>query len=330
MKKVLLVGYSFHGYLERMSNEMKKHGYQTVLLTHDQIFAYAPFRLTVPLYYIYRCIYYSTLWSKCLNSRVYSLFSFLLSDYFYRYLMNRIPNQEFDLALFVGSRELSPKSIEKLKKNRSLGKVVLYKWDANDRFNLDKLHKYFDDVYSFQISDSVNGVKFLPNYHFVEPNVDWNRNAKYSVTAVSKFDPSRYQILSKYLADSCFKESDCFIYFQSNNASDLNHNNVFSKPLPHTSVLSHYAETKFVFDFVQKNQTGMSQRVLEALASGASVITENADALTLFADSGRVFSLEDKILAVDSNLKANANLNKYIERCYCINWISYIIEQAKQ
>lgn len=319
MKKILIIGYEFHGYLDRLTTKLNDSGYIVDCITHRQIFEYYPIFLRKAAYISYRLL--CRLLSKSsFSPKLYSLFCSKFQTSFIKKIVSQLSSVQFDLVLIVGTHELDTLGVELLKDKISAQKWALYKWDAENRYSLQHIHSYFDAVFSFQLSDSIDGVHFLPNFHFVEPDKNIHVNRDIDLTAVSIFDKARYKELSDFY--NRLKPKEYRISFVSN--KQLNLPFTTNERVDHQRLLSYYKKSKLVYDFSPKNQSGMSQRVLEALASGCNVVTQNKDALTLFGRSGRVFSPDSFFSTIDSVSITSESIDSLAEQCYCVNWFEEI------
>lgn len=326
MKKLLIVGYDFHGYIDKLKNTLDDD-YEIDLVIHGQIFDYISKPFSRLSYLMYRFLFMQPF--TVVSKHAYSIFVFCFSKSFsasFLSSLNTLKKNHYDAVIFVGTRELTPSLVAKVRNRLSSDKWVLYKWDSESRFSLKHLHSSFDSVYSFQHEDCLeSGVSYLPNFHCIQSN-DSLPEKKYLVSAVSLYSYERYELFMNYLRENNIDIGKVRAHFYSHRTDLVEKSDfIFPYPLGHDEVVSIYKSSRRVFDFTQPNQSGMSQRVLEALASGALVITSNKDAIRYFSKVGLVYDYSTPFSNEMTDTLISRN-DRLVNLCYGPNWINYILE----
>ncbi|MFS1510728.1 MULTISPECIES: hypothetical protein [unclassified Vibrio] len=322
-KKVLIIGYDFHGYIHELKSAIDDD-YECEVVIHKQIFDYVAEPVSRISYIIYRILFMQPL--NFISKHSYSIFTFCFSKSFSTFFLSSLKllkKNRYDVVIFVGSREFTPALIREVKKSIDSDRWVLYKWDSESRFSLKYLHSSFDSVFSFQRKDCIEpDVSYLPNFH----NIKYNARTiekEYLVSAVCLYSKERYELFMNYLTENKIDRRKVKAHFYSIKGEKGDF--IYSYKLNHEEVVDMYKVSQSVFDFSQPSQPGMSQRVLEAMASGAIVITNNQDALANFSKCGLVQKYSTPFSDVLTNTPVDDE-NKLVALCFGPNWINKIIE----
>ena len=91
-----------------------------------------------------------------------------------RYFSNEIKpligKNQYDYVLLIGGMTfaLTEKMMEEIRKSQSKAKFMMYQWDSEKNLPYStKIHKYFDELYTFDRIDSISmdKYKFLPLFY---------------------------------------------------------------------------------------------------------------------------------------------------------------------
>jgi glycosyltransferase involved in cell wall biosynthesis len=285
MKNILIIGYEFHGYNKELAQRVSTE-FNVDLIEHRQVFEYLTFGRTIYLMY---AAMLKVIRMGLIRRKLYRFIVAMYDSQFLKFLLEKITRYDYDVVLIVGTRELSGRTLKELKNTVCSKRWVLFKWDAESRFELKHIHHHFDKVYSFQRSDAKEGVDYLPNFHFIQPNEVETKSI--DIVAISIFDKHRYETYMDFLQNNPTELH--FSRFISSKCNNLHSPYVVNEKVAREEVIGLYKKSKYVFDFSPKGQSGMSQRVLEALACGCIVITDNEDALSNFHHTGQVIRPSD-------------------------------------
>lgn len=193
---------------------------------------------------------------------------------------------EIDIVFIIKGSYLTDSHLKELKRIHSKAKFVLYLWDSIENIkNSDVLLRHIKDVYSFDSEDCRKyGFKLRPLFYIFTqtPSV-----YKYDVSFVGNPHSERKKMIKK-LRDYCIKHSisykfvlpvgyteylkACFFnrgYYSS--CQDI----ITQKPIPYKKYLEITKTSRVIIDLHHPNQSGLTIRTIEALASGSKVITTN-------------------------------------------------------
>ena len=315
MIRLLLIGPNFNGYLERLESEASK------LVDVDR---YITPQFGTDFNYLLKLLFlgYRILTKIFGEKNLSFLFSYIKSLHTEKFnVSEKIINSRYDAVLMIGGREYSENGLRALKKIIHGDKWILYKWDSEDRFSLKNLHKYFDEVYTFQRADAVGGVKYLPNYHFYKPQKQLITSTQF-LCAIGIFSEARIRDFRRILR--VYPRAFVFAWFyQKKSGGEIFTNN---ERLTMEDKDQAYQNASIIIDFSQRSQTGMSNRILEGLALGKDVITNNADALQLFPSEALDIGCEKlEYRIIPWKLAVESSSYSLVKQCYASNWIRTIL-----
>lgn len=205
---------------------------------------------------------------------------------YYKKMTKRIEN--IDIVLVIKGSTLHEKSIEYLR-NKYKCKFILYQWDSiiiNPE--ADKIAESFDEVYTFDIKDSIErGWKYRPLF-FDHRKVYKNMDKKYAISCICTLHSNRARNI-KYLinfAQNNNMEYFCYLYInrlvylrqrylKKNSVFDVDYSMLQFKTLTSEEVNHIYNTSKCVFDYKSPFQTGLTMRSIEAIGNGCKLITNN-------------------------------------------------------
>ena len=133
MKNVLMIAPQFYGYETAIINHLEKIGYNVVFVNPniDEI--------NIPLKIIYKYI---------------KRFNFLIDKLYYALKVKNVRNQ-VDEVFVIYTHYITESIMEKIKKEYSLCRYILYFWDSVDNNPTSLLlTKYFDKILTFDPRDS--------------------------------------------------------------------------------------------------------------------------------------------------------------------------------
>ena len=245
----------------------------------------------------------------------------------------------YDL-LFVIKGETFPIEVIKILKSRNPHLYsVLYQWDSVRNFNYLHLIPFFDKTMSFDKSDSE---KFNIGYYllFYTEDVFAIRNKvvpkKYDLLLVSTYLPERIDYI-RDLIEFSKKNNLRFYYYlyitryqhlrllfkQRVSGLQIHH-----KPMSKEQLVKLYAMSNVIVDVSNKNQTGLSMRVIEMLGAGKKLLTTNQNLPICIDIQSEQYRLFTRVEDIDLNFVRNSDnisFNEY-RNLFINNWVDYIIE----
>lgn len=206
-------------------------------------------------------------------------------------------NEKYDLLLCIDGTSFHPFLLQHLKGNNPQIKASLYLWDTNKYYDFFKYNKCFDKVQTFDLDDAIEeGVNLLPSY-WCPSKV---QNSKYKLLMVGSDHDDRIDIVTKIYNQLQDTGLSAYIRIIINEPKRTDGLCIFSKrreknymrrlsefetkkKLPFTSVQSVPIEeivylidsSDCILDTDKPIQTGVTQRVIWALARGKKVISTN-------------------------------------------------------
>lgn len=219
-----------------------------------------------------------------------------------KFYMNKLDSFDciFDY-FFIISREFSKDFIEELKRRMPNIKVILFIWDKLEYTPFHESYKCFDYIFSFDKVDTKNhNFLFRPSFYldsFREKLIPFH-NREYDFYYIGQLrEKKRLLFLEKFYA--YFKEKDMKFFMKIFN--DLKDKSIFvpnelllTKKISYSENMQKIKNSKVVLDISYKQQTGLTLRCFEALATETKIITDNADILNYdFYNSNNIFYLKD-------------------------------------
>lgn len=180
-------------------------------------------------------------------------------------------SEKYDLFLCINGVSFHPYLLYHLKSVNPLIKSSLYVWDPASYYDFFRYKECFDKVYTFDLADHVRyGVGYLPSYWFKTPE----RPIKYQLSMIGSDHDDRLEVVSKLyrqikelgltsLLKVVTRKHDVTVPYMTNHIFTLD------------EVARIIDESECVLDIDKPIQTGITQRVIWALARGKKVMTTN-------------------------------------------------------
>lgn len=264
-KRILLISTDFFNYHQLIQKELESQGWQVTYLNDRPS---------------------GNTFLKILIRKVRFLIEWYL-NYFYS---KKIENLGvFDHVLIIKGEGITPKIINKIKKNHCRGKIYLYLWDGikNSVGALENA-KVVDKTLTFDSDDSEK-FKFdlLPLFYVSKSSEKNVRPQKWNVSFVGSIHGDRLKVIQavkKYLNNN--SEFFIFVYFPSRllfHVSKLldasfqyfNQNELSLKSIAKSQADDIFNQSVAVLDIHHAHQTGLTMRTLEVLSLGKKLITTN-------------------------------------------------------
>ena len=219
-----------------------------------------------------------------------------------RYFSNEIKpligKNQYDYVLLIGGMTfaLTEKMMEEIRKSQSKAKFMMYQWDSEKNLPYStKIHKYFDELYTFDRIDSISmdKYKFLPLFynHIYETIGKMKKSAyKYDCMYVGTAHPQKYYDINRMARGLKSVMPNQFIYhympsalkyvyqkvksplFRKAKWSEFKHEKVASKEL-----MEIFSDSKCILDAPQAGQVGLTIRTIECLGAKRKLVTTNSD-----------------------------------------------------
>lgn len=218
---------------------------------------------------------------------------------------NDLLNKCFDVFFCINGTSLHPYFIDKIIKKNSYIHKSLYLWDTNKCYDFENNITYFDKVYTFDKRDAETlGVNYLP-FYYVESS---NHSAKinYDAFCIGSLHDNRLGILDsiskqmdtmnlsyifkvviipienniinriKYLF-VCLFESESKRMEMKYRMGMIQHKLLSTEYYPIQEFNKLMDQSKVIIDTDREAQSGLTPRLVWALANGKTVITTNSN-----------------------------------------------------
>lgn len=339
--KILLVAETYLDLYVPILEEFKKQGHNVVFIAGDTLPSDTHRIEMNPINrcykYVYNCVFdiYKKYWEK-------------------KFIDIKELNQRFDYYIDIQGVTFCPYLLNKLKSINPKIKSTLYIWDSSKIYDYFRNAKYFDKVLTFDFDDSkkYNYAIFLPIY-WTPVNSIRAINCDLSIVGTDHDDRLRIVELLAKQAHTAGLKVDFRIYvkkpaFSSNPIIALWRKNsqkwkkiynayykniespyVITKKISVTEVQEIMLSSRCILDTDIEKQTGVTPRLLWALAIGKKVITTNKDIVKMPFYNPEQIKIIDRvhpILDVDFVKEEKHFIQQpLIESLRIDKWINYLL-----
>lgn len=264
-KNILILGYNFFGYENEILKELsKKYNVKYVNLENN---------------FLERT--YSYILKKTIGNEKRNLFIIKL----WNKKINKIIKNEFniDILFVLGIFNLKKENFIFLDKTYNIKNKKLYLWDTIQRIeNFYEYRKYFNEIYSFDKKDC-DTFQLIYRPTFFSKRLERLENIKniYKFSFVGAHSLKRENFLKKILDQNSknnfvYLYLDFFMYIKKyifDIKYKLNNFKFFKISKEKYNLIM--SQSEIIIDLLQFNQTGVTQRSLDALYLKKKIITDN-------------------------------------------------------
>lgn len=232
-------------------------------------------------------------------------------------ILEQTKNTRFDYLFVIRGYMLPVEFLIEFKRLHPHTKLIMYQWDSNTGNRFDHLLPYFDKAYSFDFEDcnTFSLLEYLPLFfsNDIRNAIDDKSKSEYDFFFMGWFFPERYRAVVKfrdYVEAKGFRIK-AFLYMPWTSyfkkvllGHKLDKSIISLKPMSRIDYLNFLRLSRVMVDVSSPNQTGLSMRVIEALASQTRVLTNNQKIKedTEIYDISRVFFFDEKEPYVEPSL----------------------------
>jgi hypothetical protein len=325
-KNFVLISPRYFNYENEICNEIISNGGKIIYI-NDRISDYG----------FIKFIFKFLIFRKCFN--------FFIKKYFIKKLkLIKNTNYHVDYFLIIIPEGFTNNIIKMYKKAFPNSKFILYLWDSiNNRKYITKSFDFFDKIFTFDYDDAKkNNLLFQPLFYINNFNNQNNKSSYiYDFSFIGTAHSDRVYILKK-LVNLSNKNFKYFFHFYLQNPLvyfyyiffDKNFKNVklsdlTFKSLDKNQVKNIISDSNCIIDVNHPNQTGLTIRSIEILASGKKLITTNHTIKYYnFYKPSNILIIDRKNPQIDSNfLKINFETisDNILENYKIKNWINTLI-----
>lgn len=295
-KKILFISPLFFGYYKEIISELEKMGFDVTF------FSDAPSNSN---------------FSKAIG-RVNKKFLTMSSWFYYKKkVFPIISNNKYDYVFIIGGMTFAFNSsmIKEIRTFNPNAKFVLYQWDSESNLPyLNNIHKYFDKIYSFDLSDceSNSSYIFLPLFYtelYEKIGKDKSYDFEYDCSYIGTAHPKKFHdinIMSETLRKVFPKQ---FIYHYmpsllkyiyhkllSPEYRNAKYSDFRTQKLSFEQVVDVIKRSKCILDAPQKGQSGLTIRTIECLGAKRKLVTTNHHIKSYdFYDPNNILVLDDNV-----------------------------------
>jgi len=261
-KRILIIGVKFYHYNDEIIGKLRKRGADVVFfyerditIRHALIDAFWPHRMDK--------------WQ----------------EKHYGKILNAIRGQYFDYLLVIRGYKM-PVSFSGAVRRISPGiKTILYQWDSLNNWNYLNVMQEFDRVYTFDYMDAEDlNIKYIPTFHTDEFSDMLPVRSKYDMFFFGNYTFERYQQMQKIIdfaeANGYKLKTHLFLSYkryirERTRGIKIERDKVAFYRMNKANYLKLFNDSNIIVDITTETQSGLSMRVLDTLAAGKKLITNN-------------------------------------------------------
>ncbi|MDP2106872.1 MAG: hypothetical protein Q8J76_12830, partial [Desulfobulbaceae bacterium] len=248
--------------------------------------------------------------------RIFPKLAWRFSDLFFFPWLEKIAPKQCDIILIIKGEGISPNFLKKLRSRYQNAQFILYLWDSlSNCKHIELKFPFFDDYYSFDPSDCKDFPQFTfrPLFFLDKYLTNGNTSEGKGIFFVGTLNGDRPRVISRLL--STLDQQVRFNYFLfvrsrielalrrliDKHLRKLGDDRLIFKPISTETLVNHINNCAAVLDIEHPNQTGLTMRTFEVIASGKKLITTNKSILGQdFYDATRIHVI-DRVTPIVSN-----------------------------
>ena len=242
-------------------------------------------------------------WSKALLRLAPTLGWKVADRYYFEWLTTTAPDQ-CDIIFIVKGEAISPKFLQELRSRYDSAKVILYMFDSIKNYRgMSEKFNFIDEFYSFDPDDckkmdffTYRPLFFIDKYLDLTPGE--SGNGLFFIGTLNGDRPKViFYLISALDSDIFFNywlfvRSKVELFFRKlcgATLEKLESTRLIFAPMLHDEIKNHFDNCSAVLDIEHVNQTGLTMRTFEVLASGKKLVTTNHSILSHdFYDPARI------------------------------------------
>lgn len=234
--------------------------------------------------------------------------------------------------LIIKGFGINDKDLSAFKKKYQPINVSIFQWDAIFKYpTIKSLYNQCDKVYCFQLSDAKKyNYNYLPNYFVKDENTNNSIdffNKEIDVSYVGKFTLARYFALRNITKKNRKLVFDINIFTNNRLLHSIFDRKLLCElPLSREKVNLLYRRSKAIIDMPIDNQTGLSQRLFEAINNECTYISLRKGDMpsSLCKYDEFVFYCRDEIPIRAFNKKKFSAIKSEIEKYELNDWLKEV------
>jgi len=259
----------------------------------------------------------------------------------YRKILQQTNGQHYDYLFVIRGFMLSQDFMDTFKKRYPGAQTIMYQWDSNRANPFVHLIDSFDKVISFDFEDCENhpSISYLPLFYTddVKQVAEQHReHIEFDFFFMGWYFPERYAAVARFKEYAIEKgwKLKAFLYIPRTSlikeklkGTKLDYSIVSSTHMPRTEYLDILSRSRVMVDVSNPRQTGLAMRVIEALACGTKVLTNNRRLTEdKLHSSGYVAFFDDIAPVVETSFLHNVPEKQAIGVLAIGDWVKKIFE----
>lgn len=307
---ILLIGSHFYGYENEIINEVQKKNNLDFFCTSLNIIQKIKYKF-------YEKIYIGS---------------------YYERKIKKYSNKKYDLILYLYDNRTNQKLIKSVKKYINYKKIYLYIWDDLNRVkNFNEIKDYFDKIYSFDKEDCKReNLKYRPTFYSERLKKLKNETEiKYKYFFIGEYRRDRYKMLNKIISREI--DNNNYFYFYCSYQMVIRkyffdffkNKKIFTKKISKEKYNELFSKSNIIIDIPEKNQKGLTQRILDGIFLEKKIITTNEDIkFEKFYNPNNILVVKN-FEKIDKNFleKPYVKIENEIVEYYSVNsWVKEVLE----
>lgn len=264
---------------------------------------------------------------------------------YYHRILNSLTGKKIDFVLILVPESVPNWFIRRLREFNSNIKITVYMWDSvNNKKHIFNIMSLCDRVYSFDHVDCMeySDFVFLPLF-FTEEYFPQKTEVKerdlYSICFIGTVHSNRSQVITKLTSSN---NGNNFVYWYcpsrllfiikklfTEEFNEIRYTDVNFRPLSREKVIEAIRKSNVVVDVPHPEQTGLTMRSIEVIASGKKLATTNGFIADYdFYEPNSVFLIKENFVIPSSFLDTSQTVNfSNLKKNYGIDsWVSKILD----
>jgi hypothetical protein len=324
--RALIVAPRFFGYEQDIAREFENQGFEVRLVDERPS---------------------NSSWAKALF-RVNTASAKPVVDRYFRGLLREGFWEDFSLVLVIRGEVVPPWFIAEVRTRSPKATVAFYSWDSvANSSNFVGILPYIDHLFSFQPDTAKVDARFRLKHLFYAPDfhpLGSGEQRRYEGSFIGTLHSGRHAFVKRALA--AFSPTFEYFFFQAKwyyalrrifdrRVRGVSRSEVRFDKLSRREVAEVFRNSLAVVDMQHENQSGLTMRTFEVLASGAYLITTNPFIReTALIDTGRVLLVDADVDSEElvARLRAEpvpVDAPEGFERFSLRSWVREFVELAE-
>lgn len=228
----------------------------------------------------------------------------------------------FDVPIWIENIDYIRKKYDKIN-------IVFWFWNIiKDREKIKNIKYHCNKIFTFDKTDSdLYGLLYNPQFYWDNNKYLKKQHTEFDLLFIGR-DKNRISILETVYLKCIKHQLKVNFYVVKDKYSKSKYLDLHKKEIPYSEIIHLINKSKCILDINQKNQTGLTLRVLEAIFFKKKLITNNKDIINYdFYNKNNIFIINEQNPHISSDFIKSEFLEieqSIIEKYTIDNWIKVL------